>query len=254
MRLTTTVLLVGLLAVARAGDPEPAPPPLELVQTIALPGVKGRMDHFALDRNADNVRYDEATQRVYVGFGEGGIAALSAKKPRALAQSDIGAHPESFQLETAGRRLFVNSAATAVVELDRFDLTVKRRFALGGPAANFPMALDEPAARLLVGCRAPPTIVTLATDDGRVVSRTECAGDPDDLFVDAKRGRVYVACGAGVVDVFSRPSPDRLERLAKVETRKGARTCLFDAALDRLFVAVPQDGDKDAEIRVYAPK
>jgi hypothetical protein len=194
-------------------------------------------------------------QRVFVGYGDGAVAAIPAKKPAVLAKADVGAHPEAFEIETAGRRLFVNAEAAAeVVVVDRFDMTVKARWKLGGARANFPMALDEPGGRLLVGCRAPASVVMLATSDGKVVGKAECSDDPDDVFVDAKRNRVYVSCGAGAVDVFDRPDADHLTLLAKVPTRRSARTALFDAASERLFVAVPKDGDRGAEIRVFAPR
>jgi len=326
------VALASLLACAQAGDPTPATKeaPLELVRTIALAGVKGRIDHMALDtkRNrlvvaalgngtveivglekgervktiadleepqgvayatdadrivvatggdgnvrflgaetfaetrrvalgsdADNVRFDPITQRVFVGYGDGGVASIQSKETGALPKAEIGVHPESFQIESAGRRMFVNAAgAGEVVVVDKFDMTVKARWKLGGARANFPMALDETAKRLYVGCRAPSSVVVLATDDGRVVAKIECTDDPDDVFVDGKRDRVYVAAGGGAVDVFARPDADHLKPLAHVPTRRGARTALFDAAADRLYVAVPKDGDKDAEIRVFAPR
>jgi DNA-binding beta-propeller fold protein YncE len=330
--IVVAVVLASLLACAEAGDPTPAAKesPLELVKTIPLAGVEGRIDHMALDGkrgrlvvaalgngtvevvglekgervktfekldepqgvaylpdvdrivvacggdgsvrffdgatfaetamvalgdDADNVRFDAVMQRVFVGYGGGAVASIPAAKPTAVGKADVGVHPEAFALETAGRRMFVNAEGAAeVVVVDRFDMTVKARWKLGGARANFPMALDETAKRLYVGCRAPASIVVLATDDGRVVSRVDCSSDPDDVFVDAKRGRVYVSAGAGAVDAFERPDGDHLKPLAKVPTRRGARTSFFDAALDRLYVAVPKDGDKDAEIRVYAPK
>jgi DNA-binding beta-propeller fold protein YncE len=328
-------ILSLLLACAEAGDDAAPPaadakPPLELVATIALKGVTGRIDHMALDAkrkrlavvalgngsveivdlakgepeksiagldepqgvayvaesdkyvvacggdgtvrwydgatfdpwgkcelgsDADNVRYDPVGQRIYVGFGDGAVAAIPAKKQNAVAKADVGVHPESFQIETRGRRLFVNAEnAAEVAVVDRFEMKVTARWKLGGARANFPMALDEAGGRLFVGCRAPASVVVLSTDDGKVVAKADCSGDPDDVFVDAAKNRVYVSCGEGAVDVFERPDADTLKLLAKVPTRRGARTCLFDAESDRLFVAVPKDGDKDAEIRIYAPR
>jgi len=39
--------------------------------------------------------------------------------------------------------------------------------------------------------------------------------------------------------------------LAKLLTAPLARTCLFVPELDRVYVAVPQQKDHDAELRVY---
>src|SRR6059058_2810642 len=156
---------------------------IKLKQTIALPGVEGRIDHFALDPSgerlfvcalgnntvevldlrkgqrihsitglgspqgivyvpelnrifvandkggicriyngksfeavgaldfkddADNVRYDSATKQIYVGFGGGGIGVVSAPEGKQVGSIKLSAHPEAFELEKNGKRIFVN--------------------------------------------------------------------------------------------------------------------------------------------------
>src|SRR5205823_11544029 len=58
-----------------------------------------------------------------------------------------------------------------------------------GHRANFPMALDREAQRVLVVFRSPPRLLVLAME-GAVVADVDTCGDADDLFVDAKRRRV----------------------------------------------------------------
>src|SRR5260221_7347473 len=62
----------------------------------------------ALGEDADNVRYDAAAKRLYVGYGGGALAAVSPPDGSVLAQIKLAGHPESFQLEHAGPRIFVN--------------------------------------------------------------------------------------------------------------------------------------------------
>jgi DNA-binding beta-propeller fold protein YncE len=162
----------GVVAVHAQDDP-----PLQLKQTIRLPGVEGRIDHFALDAagerlfvcalgnntvevldlqkgervhsitglgapqgiayvpeldrlfiandkggickiydaksyenvgeidfkdDADNVRYDDSSKRLYVGFGSGGIGIVSAPQSKAIGSIRLSAHPEAFELEKRG--------------------------------------------------------------------------------------------------------------------------------------------------------
>jgi len=54
--------------------------------------------------DADNVRYDEATKRIYVGFGSGGIAIVSAPDGKQIGSLKLSAHPEAFELEKDGKR------------------------------------------------------------------------------------------------------------------------------------------------------
>jgi DNA-binding beta-propeller fold protein YncE len=170
---------------------------LKLKQTIPLPGVEGRIDHFALDASgerlfvcalgnntvevldlrkgvrvhsitglgapqgivyipeldrlfvandkgglceiydgksfqtvgelnfkddADNVRYDSAAKKIYVGFGSGGIAIVNAPDGKQIGSVKLSAHPEAFELEKNGKRIFVNvpnSRHVAVIDREK---------------------------------------------------------------------------------------------------------------------------------------
>src|SRR5436189_3903853 len=53
--------------------------------------------------DADNVRYDGATKKLYVGFGRGGIAIVNAPDGKQIGSIKLSAHPEAFELEKNGR-------------------------------------------------------------------------------------------------------------------------------------------------------
>ena len=301
--------------------------PLKLTKTIALPGVEGRIDHFAFDAagerlfvcalgnntvevvdlrkglrvhsitgfgapqgiayipelnrifvandkggickiydgksfeaggeldfkdDADNVRYDDATKKVYVGFGSGGIAVVNAPDGKQIGSIKLSAHPEAFELEKNGKRIFVNvpnSRHVAVIDREKGEVvtTWKTDLALG----NFPMALDEANHRLFVGCRLPSKLVVLNTESGEVAAKIDISGDPDDVFYDSKRHRIYAICGAGKVDIIEQTDANTYKASAKVDTANGARTGLFVPERDILFIAVPHRGVQQAEIRAY---
>ncbi|HEY3659660.1 MAG TPA: hypothetical protein VGK91_00360 [Candidatus Udaeobacter sp.] len=301
--------------------------PLKLKQTIPLPGVEGRIDHFAFDPtgerlfvcalgnntvevldlrqgervhsitglgapqgvgyapelnrlfvandkggvcniydgksfqavgelrfedDADNVRYDETRKKIYVGFGSGGIAVVNASDGKQVGSIKLSAHPEAFQLEKKGSRIFVNvpnSHHVAVVDRDKGKVVATWKTDLA--FTNFPMALDETDHRLFVGCRNPPRLVVLNTDSGDVVAKTDISGDCDDLFYDAKRQRVYAICGAGKIDVIDQINPNTYRVSTTIGAADGARTGLFVSERDVLFVAVPHRGSQQAEVRCY---
>jgi DNA-binding beta-propeller fold protein YncE len=52
-----------------------------------------------LKDDADNVRYDNASHRFWVGYGDGGLAAIDPESGKQIADVKLDAHPESFQLE-----------------------------------------------------------------------------------------------------------------------------------------------------------
>ncbi|HEX3421487.1 MAG TPA: hypothetical protein VHT01_09665, partial [Candidatus Udaeobacter sp.] len=321
------VCRVALLCCFAAATSKAQSVPLKLKQTIPLPGVEGRIDHFAadpsgqrlfvcalgnnslevidlrkgerahsimglgapqgvgyapqvdrlfvandkggickiydgksfqtvgelnLEDDADNVRYDETRKKFYVGFGSGGIAVVNAADGKQVGSIKVGAHPEAFQLEKNGSRIFVNvpnSRHVAVVDRDKEEVVATWKTDLA--FANFPMALDEANHRLFIGCRMPARLVVLNTDSGEVVAKLDISGDTDDVFYDSKRHRIYAVCGAGKIDIIEQTDPNSYKASAKIDTADGARTGMFVPQIDTLFVAVPHRGSQRAEIRAY---
>jgi len=320
--LTIVIALArSCLAVAEAGDAG-----IQLKQTIALPGVEGRIDHFDFDAagerlfvcalgnntvevvdlnkgervhtigglgapqgvafvpelnrllvandkggvcniydansfqligkldfadDADNVRYDSASKRIYVGFGSGGIGIINAADGQQVGSIKLAAHPEAFEPEKQGHRIFVNvPGARHVAVVDREKGEVIGTWAPGA-FGNFPMALDEADHRLFVGYRVPPKLIVLDTESGKAVASVSIAGDPDEVFYDSKRHRIYAICGAGKIDVIEQTDANTYKAFAKIDTANGARTGLFVPERDSLFVAVPRHGNQAAEIRCY---
>lgn len=206
----------------------------------------------AFGGDADNLRYDPALKRLYVGYGNGALGAYDVAKGSRLPDTPLDAHPESFQLDAAGGRIYVNVASrqkVAVVDANRN--AVAATWPVSAGAANFPMALDASHHRLFVLTRRPPRLVALDTESGKTVATLEADGDADDLFYDAARHRLYGCFGSGSVTVYAQGDPDHYTVLAKIPTAAGARTGAFSADLRRLFVAVPHRANPSAEIRVF---
>jgi hypothetical protein len=87
---------------------------------------------------------------------------------------------------------------------------------VGGASANFPMTLNGDSNQVVAVFRNPPKLGVFDKRDGSIVRMVDTCGDADDVFVDAKRHRVYVSCGAGAIDIFDARSYERLSRLPTV--------------------------------------
>src|SRR5438093_12345952 len=95
----------------------------------------------ALD-DADNLRYDARADRVYVGYGDGAIGVVNPVTGVLTGSIKLLGHPESFQLEPDGDRMFVNVPdARHVAIIDRSTRTLSEGWSLPNAQANFPMAL-----------------------------------------------------------------------------------------------------------------
>ncbi len=208
--------------------------------------------------DVDNLRYDVAEKRVYVGYGDertGAIAMIDAATNQRLeSEYKLGAHPESFQLAPTGPNIYVNLPdLKQVAVVNRSTHSVLRwPLALN---SNFPMALDEANHRLFVATRSPPRFVVLDSDSGRLVTALPAVQDADDLYYDFARKRIYIPGGEGYISVFSQIDADHYKLLAKVQSAVGARTAGYfgkgKKGLDRFYLAVPARAAHGAEVWIY---
>lgn len=204
--------------------------------------------------DADNIRYDARNRRIIVGYGEGALGFLdpNGKKTGEIA---LDAHPESFQVEKAGTRVFVNvpnQKEIQVADLAKNALIAK--WPVTSALRNYPMALDETRHRLLIGCRSPAKMLVIDTETGKQTGALDIVGDTDDLFHDAAKSRVYVIGGGGFVDVFDQKDADHYTRIEHLATAAGARTGFFAPDWSKLFVAVPHRGEQRAEVLIFDTK
>lgn len=231
--------------------------------------------------DSDNLRYDPRNKHVIVGYGgekflygaparqqgDGamGIMDLAGKK---VSEIRTDAHPESFQLEQTGTRIFINVPDKKEIQVA--DLATGKTVAHWPVSCtdNFPMALDETHRRLIVACREPSALAVFDTTSGKQV--TQVAVDPglfsDDIFYDPAKSRIYViartaagsdqrAPGPGMLEVFRQKDPDHYEKVGTQPTGFGAQTGFFSPALGKLFVATRrQQGRAGGEILVYDTK
>jgi DNA-binding beta-propeller fold protein YncE len=203
--------------------------------------------------DADNLRYDPKTHRLYVAHDEKFLGVIDAKTLAVKAEVILPGNPEAFWLAREQSRAYVNvPSQKQVVVVDTEKDAIAARFTLQSAEANFSLALDEPRRRIYVGCRKEPKLVVLDLDSGRELSTVAIPGDIDDLFYDAQRDCLYGSCGEGFLVVLRRAEGDRFEVMAKLPTAKLARTCFFDPATGRLFLAVPRQKMREGpEIWVY---
>ena len=204
--------------------------------------------------DADNVRYDAKANSIYVGYGDGALAVIDAGTGELIATIPLAGHPESFQLEKTGSRIFVNIPdAKQIAVVDREKRAVIATWPMEQFRSNFPMTLDEANHRLFVGCRKPARLVVLDSETGRKISDLEISGDTDDLFYDAGRKLVYISCGAGFIDVIEQHGADSYSLRDHIPTVGGARTGFFSPERNEFYLAVRAGTiSGSAEVRVFS--
>src|SRR5450631_2244637 len=210
-------------------------------------------ERIELGSDADNIRIDAAANRIFVGYGSGALAVIDPSTRRRVVDIHVKTHPESFQIDPGTGQIFVNVPdAHGIAVVDRASQKQTGKWPIADHGANFPMALDPLHRQVLVIFRAPAELGVFSMTGGKLIATTETCGDADDLFIDAKRSRVYVSCGAGFLDVLEAKGTT-YRRTARIPTVSGARTSLFVPELDRLLVAVRSGTAEPAAILVFRP-
>lgn len=202
-----------------------------------------------LSSDADNVRYDSVTNKIYVGYGNGGLAEIDAVSHRQTAGVLLPVHPESFQI--AGDSIFVNLPdARMIAVLRQSQLRLLAKWPLDF-SDNFPMAFDAPDHRLFVGCWSPARLLVIRTDTLALIASYPMIRDADDLYYDPTDQHIYVSGGGGSLNIFQQQDPDHYRQIASIPTRPGARTSLLVPDLHWFLVAERASGIRDAQVLVY---
>ncbi len=208
--------------------------------TIKLPG------------DADNVRYDATAKKIYVGYGNGGIAIVDATSFTLLNEIQLDAHPESFQIDKDANKIYVNVPDEREIEIiDLQKNVVIDKWKMTEATSNFPMALDSVNHRLFIGCRHPAKLLVIDTQTGKTISAFNIDDDTDDVFYNSNNKEIYVSCGGGYVNVFKQKDANTYITNGNISVRSGARTSLFIPLLNQLIVAAPSHLDKDAVLFIY---
>lgn len=204
-----------------------------------------------LKDDADDLRYQPATHTVFVGYGNGAIDGVDVRDFKIISHIPVAGHPEAF--EVGRTHIYVNAQQyDQVQQLDRTTQHVTATWKLHAAKGNFPLAYDAHNHRLFIGCRQPSLLLVLSSRTGREIARYKIAGTADDMYFDPAAQRIYIACGAGELEVFHENTPNTFALLAVIPTALGGRTCLMNCTTHRLYVAIPRHGDQHATILVYA--
>jgi DNA-binding beta-propeller fold protein YncE len=208
---------------------------------------------------ADAIGYDPRSKEMYVGSGggdankeQGDLTVFNVATGAQVAALVTDAHAGGSVVEGQGERVFVLVPEKAeVVVLDRKTRAQVAKWTIPGIQKNVAIALDEEGNRLFLGVRTPASIVVLDSNSGAVVASVPTVATLDGLSFDSAARRIYTSGGEGFVDVTQQIDADHYERIARVTTGPIARTSVFVPEWRQLYVAVPRDKERGAELRVF---
>jgi DNA-binding beta-propeller fold protein YncE len=230
------------------------PPPLERVQTIALKGPVGGMDHLAVDAkrgrlfvaNTVNgtldivdlkagkllkqvpdqgrirgVDYSPEADRVFVGNGTGGVCnTFDGSNYELIRSVPLGVDADNVRYNPRTQRIYVVHADTELAVIDAGDFTLRSPIALPKSLGAFRLESGRP--RMYVNAKSGQ-VVAIDTDRDEVVGRFPVvpAGVNAAVAIDEPNHRLFIGC------------------------RKDPSLVVMDSDTGRIVASLPIPGDVD---------
>ena len=206
--------------------------------------------------NANQVGYDPDTKYLYVGTGDrnsGSLAIVDTSSNQHIGDIKTEARPGWITFEKSGPRIFTNlTGSTNLAVMDKNKREVIATWPVAGAKNNGPLALDESHHRLFLGTREPPMLIVFDTESGKQITQLDSVPTIDGLWYDSARKRIY-ATGDGAIAVYEQKNADDYTPMIKVTMERNAQPSIWVPQFNRLYISIPQEGDRDAEVLVYEP-
>jgi len=248
-----TAWVLAICALSMSG--QASAQPLELVATISLPGVKGRLDHLAADIKG---------RRVFVAaLGNDTVEVLDVAANRHLRSLTGFGEPQGVAYAPEANRIYVgNGSANRVDVLDGTSLSVLSRVERLDDADN--VRYDSAARTIVVGYGSG-ALRFMKASSAESLGDIKLAGHPESFQLDASTQRIYVnvptAQQVAVVDAakgaVSRTWPvrgarsnfpmalDTEHKRLFIGARSPAVLLAYDTETGNLAAKVPIGGDTD---------
>jgi DNA-binding beta-propeller fold protein YncE len=164
---------------------------------------------------------------------------------RVVATTQLGGRPRWCVYDPVGERFWINIREPAAVVALAAPTGVVSATLPVDAAGPHGLALDEEAGRLYVACDSG-VVVVLERATGATLARVAIAGEPDVIWLNDQRKRLYVAIGKpGLLQVVDL---ERLHIAEEIKSEEGAKTFTFDEQRQRLYLFLPQR----CQARIYA--
>ena len=133
-------------------------------------------------------------------------------------------------------KLFVNiEDKNEIVEVDLKTMVVEAHWPVGPGEEPTGLVIDKNTNRLFAGC-GNKFLIALSAVTGKVVASMPIGDGCDGVAFDNGTKNIYTSNGEGTMSVFNEKSADKLEAVATVTTKRGARTITIDEQTHWLYL------------------
>ena len=233
MRMGLAVTMIGLISF----QPLPGQAPLNLVGTIDLPRVEGRIDHLAID---------SVTQRLFVAaLGNNTVEVLDLGSGTHVKSLPGFREPQGIAVVPDAKLVVVaNGQGEGVQTIDASDFHPVKTIRLGDDADN--IRYHPATKRVFVGFGSG-ALAAITPSDGKVLGEAKLAGHPESFQLEHSGPRTFV--NVPTADQIAIVDRNALKVIATwpVTSAKANFPMALDEANHRLFIGCR----RPAKVLVY---
>src|SRR5258705_2870301 len=204
--------------------------------------------------NPDAIMYEPFTKKIITCNGRGkNLSFIDPVSNKLLDSIDVGGKPETAVSNGMGK-LFVNiEDKNEIVEVDLKKMVVEAHWPVGPGEEPTGLVLDKNTNRLFAGC-GNKFLIGLNAATGAVIASVPIGDGCDGVAFDEDTKNIYTSNGEGTMSVFNEKSADKLEAVATVSTKRGARTITIDGQTHWLYLPTADFENPDPKTPNARPK
>jgi len=190
----------------------------------------------ATGENPDAILYEPYSKKIITCNGRSkDLTVIDPVGLKVIATIPVGGKPETAVSNETGK-LYVNvEDKNEIVVVDMKSFTVDAHWPIGPGEEPTGLVLDKKTNRLFAGC-GNKFLIAVNAANGKVVASLPIGDGCDGVGFDTETKNIFTSNGEGTMSVFHEKSADKIEPVATVATKRGARTITVDAQTHLIYL------------------
>lgn len=190
----------------------------------------------ATGENPDAILYEPFSKKIITCNGRSkDLSVIDPLENKVIATIPVGGKPETAVSNGEGK-LYVNvEDKNEIVEVDVKTFTVQAHWPIAPGEEPTGLVLDKKTNRLFAGC-GNKFLIAVNAATGGVVASLPIGDGCDGVGFDADTKNIFTSNGEGTMSVFHEKSADKIEAVATVTTKRGARTITVDQETHLIYL------------------
>ncbi len=191
-------------------------------------GTNAMITQIATGENPDAILYELFTKTIITCNGRSkDLTVIDPAQNKVIATIAVGGKPETAVSNGTGK-LYVNvEDKNEIVVVDLKTFAVEAHWPIAPGEEPTGLAFDKTTNRLFAGC-GNKFLIAINAATGKVVGSFPIGDGCDGVGFDGATKNIFTSNGEGTMSVFHEKSADKIEAVATVTTKRGARTIIVD--------------------------